>query len=91
MDCGAWHNNERIPIVVRIKGCEFGMTGADLSELCSHLIAVRDGAKESLSEDYKDYGIRQKNEAKGTSLIKLLGLDKQKPKPPALVGLPRRI
>ena len=78
MDCGAWWNNEPVPYVVRIRGCEFGMTGAELSELCKHLIDVRDGHKESISEDLRDLRIFRRNEAKGVSLIDKLGLRKPK-------------
>lgn len=79
MDCGAWTNgNTKPPIVIRIKGCEFGLSGAELSELCACLTAVRDGAREALSEDYLDLRTMRKNEAKGVSLIAKLGLTKPK-------------
>lgn len=89
MDCGAWVNdgNAKVPYVIRVRGCEFGLQGADLSELISHLVAVRDGAKESLSEDYLDLRKMRSNEAKGVSLMKIMGLTKVK----GPIGLARRI
>src|SRR5262249_53585599 len=74
MDCAAWHQDTKYPYVVRIRGCEFSMTGAELSELVSHLVAVRDGAAESLSEDYKDCRIQRRNEGKGIDLVNKLGI-----------------
>lgn len=90
MDCGAW-TSKPAGYVVRIRGNEYSFTGEQLSELCRHLNAVRDGAAESLSEDYLDLRTLRKNEAKGVSLVKKLGLDKLPAKKPAQGEFRRRI
>jgi hypothetical protein len=84
MDCGAWVNaeNRKIPYVVRIRGCEFGLTGEQLSELTRHINAINEGAKESISEELADSRIARKAEGqdkRGTRLLKLLGIDKKAP------------
>ena len=78
MDCGAYFNTGKYPYVMRLRGCEFSLTGADLTELINHLLAVRDGASESFSEEYKDLRTQRRNEVKGVDLIAKLGIQKAK-------------
>jgi len=91
MDCGAWTNNDRIPYVLRIRGCEFGLTGADLCEIREHIDNILKGHLESISEDCRDLRIQKRNQMRGVDLVKRLGIP-TKPKPTfVLEGFVRRV